>query len=169
MQMRRWKCGLALLAAFAAGAATDYAFHRGDIDQDRVIAGVETVRIVEGDIGFRARVDTGAAISSVNARDITVIGGDDTHILNNIGKPIRFTLVNARGQTATVQSTVAKIYSVRTGDCREWRYHVYMTVEFRGIRTRVLVNLNDRSRAPERMLLGRDWLVGGYLVDVAAN
>ena len=169
MQMRRWRWGLSLLAAFAAGAATGYAFHMYDVDQHRIIAGVENVRLVEGNIGFRARVDTGAAISSVNARDITVVGGDDAHILNNIGKPIRFTLVNAQGQTATVQSTVAKIYSVRTGDCREWRYHVYLTVEFRGIKTRVLVNLNDRSRAPERMLLGRDWLVGGYLVDVAAK
>jgi hypothetical protein len=169
MQIRGWAFGLALLTAFAAGAATDAAYHRGDINRHRIISGVENVHIIDGNIDFRARVDTGAAISSINARDITVIGGDDTNILKNIGKPIRFTLVNARGQTATVQSTVAKIYSVRTGDCREWRYHVYMTVEFRGVRTRVLVNLNDRSRAPERMLLGRDWLVGGYLVDVAAD
>lgn len=169
MQIRGWAFGLALVAAFAAGAATDYTLHVHDISRQRVIGGVENVRIVEGNIDFRARVDTGAAISSINARDIKVIGGDDTHILNNIGKPIRFTLVNAKGRTATLQSTVAKIYSVRTGDCREWRYHVYLTVEFRGVKTRVLVNLNDRSRAPQRMLLGRDWLVGGYLVDVATE
>ena len=61
---------------------------------------------------------------------------------------------------------MSDVKSVRTGDCREWRYHVYLTLIFHGREERLLVNLNDRSASSEKMLVGRDFLEHGYAVQV---
>jgi len=131
-----------------------------------VIHATEPFVIAEGPITFVARLDTGAAISSINARDITVNGADESHPRRDIGKPIHFTLVNEKDESVTLDSTVSDVKSVRTGDCREWRYHVYLTLIFHGRKERLLVNLNDRSAFAEKMLVGRDFLGHGYAVQV---
>jgi hypothetical protein len=131
-----------------------------------IIHATEPFTIANGPIIFVARLDTGAAISSINARDVVVTGADESHPRRDIGKPIHFTLVNEKDESVTLDSTVSDVKSVRTGDCREWRYHVYLTLIFHGRKERLLVNLNDRSASSEKMLVGRDFLEHGYAVQV---
>ncbi len=151
----------ALCLSLGVGVWVGYVWRGGHI-----IHATEPFTIAEGPITFMARLDTGAAISSINARDILVTGADESHPRRDIGKPIRFTLVNEKDESVTMDSTVADVKSVRTGDCREWRYHVYLTLLFRGRGERLLVNLNDRSAMNEKMLVGRDFLEHGYVVEV---
>lgn len=158
---------LTLAAALAIGVFIGWQGIGGGVTRGRLLRGVETVTIVEGPISFEARVDSGAAISSVNAREVVVPDGDPDNPRRNVGRQAHFTLANARGETAALSGEIVDVKSVRTGDCREWRYHVYLTVEVRHRRTRLLMNLNDRSALGEKMLIGRDWLRQGYVVDVS--
>lgn len=129
-----------------------------------VLAPVEPVRVVEAGLGYRARLDTGAVVSSIHAEDIEVRGGAPVPGVQDVGKPVRFVLVNEAGERRAVVAEVAQVRGVRMADCREVRYHVHLTIQHRGRAHRVLVNLNDRSQAGDKLLLGRNWLRQGYAV-----
>jgi hypothetical protein len=74
---------------------------------------------------------------------------------------------NARLDTgATVEATIEQVRGIKTSDCQELRYHVYLTVRHRGKSYRLLINLNDRSGSKDKLLLGRNWLRHGFSVDV---
>lgn len=133
---------------------------------NEVLAGVEPIVVTEAGIVFEARMDTGAAISSVHAEDIEVIDGHPTELAQNRGKFVKFTLVNERKARARLKARIEEVQMIRTGDCREYRYHVYLTLAHRGRGQRVLVNLNDRHYSSQRMLIGRNWLEAGYVVDI---
>ncbi len=144
----------------------------GDLQADsrvEVLAGEETLIVAEVGLAFRARMDTGAGVSSVHAEDIEVLGGDPLEPARNLGRLVRFTLVNEEGASATLTSRIERVRSIRTGDCSEARYHVHLTLAHGGRSQRVLVNLNDRSYSPHRLLVGRNWLARGYLVDVGRH
>lgn len=129
-----------------------------------VLSPRETVTVVEAGMQFNARLDTGAVVSSINAHDIEVVGGSGRPSREDVGREIRFTLVNDSGERRELTARIEQVRGIRSADCREVRYHVNLTVEFRGRRHRVLANLNDRSRAGDKLLLGRNWLRHGYAV-----
>jgi hypothetical protein len=108
------------------------------------LSALELVTIEEAAISFDARLGTGATISSINARDLEVIGGGDRPHRSDKGKQIRFTVVNGTGVTARLESTIEQVRGIATSDCSELRYHVYLTVLRDGARYRLLMNLNDR-------------------------
>jgi hypothetical protein len=134
-----------------------------------VLAGEEEIVIAEAGIAFRARMDTGAGISSIHAEDIEVLGGESADPQQHHGRMVRFTLVNENDARATITTRIERVRSIRTGDCEKSRYHVYLTLTHGGRSERVLVNLNDRSYSPNRLLVGRNWLRQGFLVDVSRN
>lgn len=118
---------------------------------------------------FIARLDTGATVSSINAQDIEIIGGGAQPSRSDAGKMARFVLVNHDGEKRAVTAEIEQVRGVRTADCRELRYHVYLTIRFRGKAYRVLTNLNDRSRSEDKLLLGRNWLRYGFAVEATAE
>jgi hypothetical protein len=132
-----------------------------------VLAPTEEVTIAEAGLAFRARLDSGAVVSSINATDIEVIDGEGEPSPRDVGRMIRFVLVNDAGERRPLTARIAQVRGIRTADCREVRYHVYLTVVFRGRAYRVLTNLNDRSGAGEMLLLGRNWLRNGFAVAAA--
>lgn len=131
------------------------------------LAATAAVAIEEAALQFSARLDTGATVSSINARDIEVIGGAGTPRRDDAGKRVRFTLENAKGESATVEATIDQVRGIQMSDCRELRYHVYLTVVHAGAAYRVLMNLNDRGSSKDKLLLGRNWLRHGFVVDVS--
>ena len=133
---------------------------------DRLVA-KEPVFIDETALEFSARFDTGAAISSINACGIGVVGGSGTPQRSDEGKRVRFTVENAAGQNARVETTIDQIRGIATSDCRELRYHVYLTVVYGGASYRLLMNLNDRRDSKDKLLLGRNWLRYGFVVEVS--
>lgn len=131
------------------------------------LSAIEPVYIGEAALQFSARLDTGATVSSINARDIEVVGGSGSPQRTDVGKRVRFTVENATGQNARIEATIDQVRGIQTSDCRELRYHVYLTVVHAGKSHRVLINLNDRSRSKDKLLLGRNWLRRGFVVDVS--
>lgn len=129
-----------------------------------VLSPTETVLIEESGQLFHARLDTGAVVSSINAHDIEVIGGSGRPSRRDVGRQVRFVLVNERNERREVVTEIVQVRGIRMADCREVRYHVYLNVRFRGRSQRILANLNDRSRSGEKLLLGRNWLLQGYAV-----
>ena len=126
---------------------------------------LEKVVVKEAELEFVARLDTGVTVSSINAQEIAVIGGGEKPSRDDAGKMASFILVNHDGEQRQVTAKIEEVRGIRTADCRELRYHVYLTVHYRGKAYRVLTNLNDRSRAGEKLLLGRNWLGFGFAVD----
>ncbi|MBI4695778.1 MAG: ATP-dependent zinc protease [Gammaproteobacteria bacterium] len=148
-----------VLVALAGATAGGWWWARRD-----VLPGMLPVRIAEGPIDFHARLDTGATVSSINAEHIEVVNGEGRPTRRDVGRRIRFELVNDRGERMPLEAEIAEIHGIRSADCREVRYHVYLTVAFRGRASRVLMNLNDRGATDEKLLLGRNWLDQGYSV-----
>lgn len=124
----------------------------------------ESVVVAESGLRFEARLDTGAVVSSINAVDIEVVGGGARPSRDDVGRMIRYVLVNRDGERRQLESRIEQVRGIRTADCREVRYHVFLTVEFAGQSHRVLMNLNDRGRSQDKLLLGRNWLRHGYAV-----
>lgn len=147
----------------AVGAAGGFAmgqYHAGR----NTLPAVVPVTIAESGQVFSARLDTGAVVSSINAHDLKVLDSDGPPSARDTGKLISFVLVNERGERHPLTARIAQVRGIRSADCREVRYHVYLTVQFRGLSYRVLTNLNDRSKAGDMLLLGRNWLRHGFAV-----
>ena len=125
---------------------------------------VIAVTLTETGQAFQARLDTGAVVSSINAHELKVLGSEGPPSGRDTGKMISFVLINERGERRPFTARIAQVRGIRSADCREIRYHVYLTVQFRGKDYRVLTNLNDRSGAPDMLLLGRNWLHHGFAV-----
>ena len=104
---------------------------------------------------FLGRVDTGAATTSINAR-----------ILNISADNIEYLITNKNGKAVHLRSRVIKQSIVRNADAREQRYVVEMTINYLGVNAKTLVNLNNRDDSRYKILLGRNWLFGRYIVDV---
>ena len=122
------------------------------------------VTVTESGQTFNARLDTGAVVSSINATEIKVLGSDSPPAASDTGKLISFVLINDAGERHQLTARVAQVRGIRSADCREVRYHVYLTFRFRDRDYRVLTNLNDRSSAGDKLLLGRNWLRYGFAV-----
>lgn len=161
----RWHI-ISLLVALLIGAITGRYWLSNHIASERLISSEEMVQIVDADLSFLGRVDTGATVTSINAVDIEVINADTEKPKANVGKTVRFTLVNAQGEKHPLERPIIKVRYVHSSDCGEWRYYVNLTIKFRGHEQRLLVNLNDRSKSGQKLLLGRDWLKQGYIVDI---
>ena len=136
------------LLCFAAACATPPA-------SPTLIGAVETVRVVEADLAFRARIDTGAAASSIHATGIRVEGAR-----------VHFTLENASGERRDLSAALADVARVRSVKGTEVRPRVALELELGGVAKRVRVSLRDRSRMDYKLLVGRDFLAGDFVVDV---
>ena len=122
----------------------------------RMIGQTARVEIEETAMEFVARVDTGAATTSVHAESMRIKDG-----------MVDFVVVNRDGSRIPMRMPVAKTGTVRNSDGSKKRIFVEMTLNHEGESQRVLVNLNDCSKLTYPLLLGRNWLKAGYLVDVS--
>ncbi len=120
-----------------------------------LIGAVEMIRVVEADLAFRARIDTGAAASSIHATGIRVEGAR-----------VHFTLENARGERRDLSAALADVARVRSVRGTEERPRVTLELELGGVAKRLRVSLRDRSRMTYKLLVGRDFLAGDFVVDV---
>jgi len=134
----------------------------------RVVGATEVVHVEEAGLDFLARVDTGARTSSLHALDLE-IEDPAPHVEDNVGHAIRFRVVNERGESARVSSVIVDVVAVRQALGTELRYAVPLHLTWRGIHRELRVNLRDRSAIDHKLLVGRDWIGEGLLVDVERN
>lgn len=130
----------------------------------------ETAFITEVNTGveFTARVDTGAAVSSIHVDPEDVrIEDESAEPTENIAKKVRLRLDNGEGEKAWVETRIQDYVEVRSANGAEQRYSVRLSLQCGDVQKFAVVNLNDRSDMTFRLLLGRDFLRDDFLVDVA--
>ncbi len=126
-----------------------------------VIGSVEEAILLPWGLRARARIDTGAAVSSVDARSVRVrtVKGK---------KVVQFVLACDKGQQSALELPLAGYRRVATSDsASERRPLVELEVCIAGRRVQAEFTLNDRSRMEYHLLIGRNILAGRFLVDAA--
>ncbi|MGF1723636.1 ATP-dependent zinc protease family protein [Photobacterium nomapromontoriensis] len=133
-----------------------------------IVGQVETIKVYELNMDYLARIDTGAATTSINAKDIKVIGddSDSDNMRDHLGHMVEFTTVNGKGKEAKYKGRIVKVSKIRNAQGVERRYAVKMDLGWNGEHKTVNVNLRDRSKLEYKLLIGRNWLSNDYLVDV---
>lgn len=132
----------------------------------RVLGPVVAVDEEETEIQFLARVDTGAKTCSLHTVEKKVIDGSQ-FMEDNVGKLLRFRIENRQGVSKWLERIIAEVRKIRTSEGEETRYLVPLALKCNNVEREVLVSLNDRSRMSYPMLLGRNFLAGAFVVDVA--
>ena len=124
-----------------------------------IIGAVESVYIPPFEISFQARIDTGAATSSIDAKNIIPFERDGE-------KWVSFDIVNKK--TAEKhhfeKPIVRKTNIVRTIQ-EEKRYVVHFDVKMGEEIIDTEFTLNDRSKFEYQVLVGRNILNGRFIID----
>lgn len=132
----------------------------------RLIGATAVVTETSSGLPFKARVDTGATTCSIHCEAMEIENGsNDGH--DNVGKPIRFLVVNKQGESKWLDAEIADYIEVRTSKRIDWRYKVKLPLRWKDYETEVLVTLNNREKMTYPVLLGRNFLRGKFLVNVA--
>lgn len=119
-----------------------------------IIGQTEEVVLLPQGIRLSARVDTGATTTSLDARNLVITGGT-----------ARFNLPDMYGG-AEIQLPVIAEKHVRSPMGREQRPLVKLELCIGSRRLKVQANLTDRSEVRYPLIIGRNILSQGFLVDV---
>ncbi|MEH6534326.1 MAG: RimK/LysX family protein [Photobacterium frigidiphilum] len=158
-----------LSALILFSTASPFVMAGSKVSSDKSIVGqVETIKIHELGMDYKARIDTGAATTSINAYDIKVTGedSDSDDMRDHLGGMVEFKTKNEDGKEATYKGKIIKVSKIRNAQGVERRYAVVMDLGWNGQHKAVAVNLRNRSKLDYKLLIGRNWLEGNYLVDV---
>ncbi|WP_087017096.1 ATP-dependent zinc protease [Thaumasiovibrio subtropicus] len=136
----------------------------------QIVGETEYILVEDVAMNYLARIDTGANSTSIHAIDIEVEGAtDDKNMRDHVGKTVHFTTINENDEKIRHQAEIHKVSIIRNAQGEERRYSVVMNLNFNGETRPVIVNLRDRSRMTYKLLIGRNWLRGNYLVDVSKS
>ena len=123
-------------------------------EEKKITVGVvEEIILMPWGVRLPARIDTGAAMSSLDARDIVIKG--DT---------VEFKLPKKYGGKQ-LSLPIASWRTVRTSEARERRPVVFLEFCLGSKLVRTQVNLNDRSGVKYPFLVGRNALQKDFVVD----
>ena len=145
----RWLNLLSVFASFflfAPGMAS--------AEEKVTIGTVEDVILLPWRVKLPARIDTGAAKSSLDARELKVYGDR-----------VEFKLPRKYGGLH-LRLPIIEWRHVRTPEGLERRPIVELEICFGSRRIRTLVNLADRSMVKYPLILGRSFLKENFVVDV---
>lgn len=139
---------------------------RGVLVADHVtLAAVEEVRLIDIDTALLARVDTGAAFSSIHCPPEMIEGQLSDIPFDNLGKRILFFVIGLDGESKEIGAEIVDYSQIKTTSETKHRYHIRLKVACGGVVKNTLVTLNDRSRMRYSFLLGRDFLSDDCLSD----
>lgn len=131
-----------------------------DADAKPVVGWIEDVFIHPGDLLIRAKLDTGADISSLHAVDIEEF--------NKKGERwVRFILTDEGGKKIPMERKVVRDASITRHRGQEKRVVVLLGICLGKLYKTVEVNLVDRSQLKYSMLVGRNFTRETVLIDPA--
>ncbi len=131
---------------------------------EKVIIGrVEWIKITDPEVFFRARIDTGAQTCSIHAEKIKEVSKE--------GVPyVEFVTIDENGERHTLLKKIVKTTVVKsTSGNSEKRYVIRLDMLFGERQISTNVNLNDRTHLKHNFLVGRNLLLGDYIVDVSQS
>jgi hypothetical protein len=131
--------------------------------QKIIIGRVEWVKTIDPEIMFRARIDTGAQTCSIHAEKINEVSKE--------GVPyVEFVTIDETGERHTLLKKIIKTTVVKsTSGASEKRYVIRLDILFGGRQISTNVNLNNRMHLKHNFLVGRNLLLGDYIVDVSQS
>lgn len=121
------------------------------------LGGVENVVLLPWGVQIPARIDTGAATSSLDARNLAVKG-----------KMVEFNLPPQYGGRRIILP-IYKWKNIKTAEAQDRRPVVIMELCIGSRRVRTHVNLNDRANVKYPMLIGRNTLTRGFVVECGTS
>ncbi|MCC5812282.1 MAG: ATP-dependent zinc protease [Ectothiorhodospiraceae bacterium] len=119
---------------------------------------LEEASLGSGELTIRAKLDTGADNSSLNAPDFEIFEKDDDDW-------VRFTVTNQDEQEYTFEKKIVRQARIRSASGTSRRPVVKMEVCVGEVLRHVEVNLADRSELGFQMLIGRSYMKDRILVD----
>ncbi len=126
----------------------------------RIIGTVENIRLVPPNVVLKARIDTGAKTTSIDARNITPFERD--------GKQwVRFVSMAKNKEYPIERKIIKHVQIKRHGAAPQDRYVVNMRIVLGDVSRLILVSLNDRDAYQYPILIGRNFLRDFFIVDVA--
>lgn len=126
--------------------------------QEKVRLGaVENVALLPWGVVMPARIDTGAASSSLDARNLAVKG-----------RMVEFNLPPQYGGRRIVLP-LYKWKTVKSAEAQDRRPVVVMELCIGSKRVRTHVNLNDRANVKYPLLIGRNTLKRGFLIECGTS
>jgi hypothetical protein len=136
-------------------------------DRNMILGSEETVFIgsTKG-LEFKAKVDSGAETSSIHATDIQTY---ESEIFLN-GKPqktlfVHFKTIDDNGKEIIIEKPVSRKAMVRSASGSRERIFIQEKVWIGNRSFNVEVNLADRTHLSKKMLIGKNIIKLGYLID----
>jgi hypothetical protein len=125
----------------------------------QVVGWIEYVTILPENLKIKAKLDTGARSSSLNAVNVSEFKrGGDTFV--------RFTLTNWKGRIETIEAKVIRMAKIKKHNSDpELRPVILIGICLKKIYKEVEVNLVNRSNFNYQLLIGRSYLKGDFIID----
>ena len=132
------------------------------INDKLIIGRVEKVLVVSGQVLLKARIDTGAGLSSINGLDITNFGRDGH-------RWVRFALIHPKTKEKIYLERAVKRHVMikQFGGKFQRRAVISMSLVLGTIEEKVDMTLTDRTGYVYQMLIGRNFLRDRAIVDVS--
>jgi hypothetical protein len=132
--------------------------------KDKVLIGrVEWIELPDLKIRLKARVDTGAKTTSMHAMNVRE--EDQRGELH-----VRFQTLGAEGKPLELVRKVDITQKViNPSGMVTKRYVIKEKVKLGNIEREILINLHDRGKMEYKVLIGRNLLLGRFIVDVARS
>ena len=129
-----------------------------------IVGAVEWARIEPANLWIESRIDTGADTTSIHAEDIQLLEKDGKRYVS-------FVLIDALTGSRHPQELRLRrrVLIKQNGSPDQRRYVVRMWVTVGETRSRIDVNLTDRSNFDYPLLIGRNFLVDTMIVDVSRH
>lgn len=129
-----------------------------------IVGAVEWAMIQPAGLWIESRIDTGADTTSIHAEDIELVEKDGKRY-------VRFVLLDAVTGSAHQQELRLRrrVLIKQSGGADERRYVVRMWVMLGEIRSKIDVNLSNRTDFEYPLLIGRNFLMDNMIVDVSRH
>ncbi len=137
---------------------------RAQLLKEKVLIGrIEWVSMPELKIKHKARIDTGAKTTSMHAVNIEEVEQRGELF-------VKFQTLDSEGKTVEVVRKVDTTQKVsNTAGLVSKRYVIKEKIKMGSIEREVNINLNDRTKMDYKFLVGRNLLLGRFIVDVARS
>jgi len=131
----------------------------GDVYAQQVAGWIEKAMLVDDGIVLKAKLDTGADNSSLNAAGYTIVKKDG-------GKWASFKLTNYAGDSVDITKRIVRFTKIKRKNLPAKRRPVIkIAICIGDVNKTVEVNLADRSNYKYQLLIGRSFLKQSILVD----
>jgi len=154
---------LFFLSGLMAEGNTTKKIKKKDIDKSEskiIIGSTEDIMIEPPEVKLKARIDTGAKTTSIDARNITPFERD--------GKRwVKFSVFEGVEEHKVERPVYDTVLIKRHGNESQRRYMIKMRVTAGGVSQLIPVSLTDRSSYEFPILIGRNFLKDYFIVDVS--